>query len=219
MKIAEVMKKTKGRLCILTLTLKNAASYEGGLKRLKKSFAALKRKKAFKAHIKGYVGGFENTYNAKTNDFHVHLHLIVLRGKFWDQADISDAWREVTGDSFVVDIREVKDVHKGVKEIAKYIVKSADLMKMPDDKFREVVGMRKGTRMFVSGGCFYNVKFDDLDDADDESDVFKQFDNLQEGDCCPFCNEQLFDVFVSRDSAIGLYELNAMPGIVKSNSS
>jgi hypothetical protein len=219
-KIVEVMKTTKGRLCFLTLTMPNAPTLESGLKRLKKSFTAFKRKKAFKEHIHGYIGAFEYTYNPKTNDFHVHLHLIVLRGKFWNQADISDSWREVTGDAFIVDIREVKDAHKGAKELAKYIVKSADLMKMPDDKFREVVGMRKGTRMFISGGCFYNVKFDELDDPDaDAADVFNQFEHLQEGDNCPFCNEQLFDVFVSRDSAIGLYELNAMPSIVKSNSS
>jgi plasmid rolling circle replication initiator protein Rep len=219
MKIGEVMKTTPGRLCFLTLTAKNSRTLETGLKDLKRSFAAFKRKKAFKAHIKGYVGGFEYTYNAKTNDFHVHLHLIVLRGKFWNQSDISDTWREVTGDSFIVDIREVKDVHKGVKELCKYIVKSTDLMKMPDEKFREVTEIRRGTRMFISGGCFYNVKFDDLDDADDGADVFNQFVDLKEGDDCPFCKEKLFDVLVSRDSAIGLYELNAMPGIVKSNSS
>ena len=219
LKIAEVMKANPGgRLCFLTLTTKNAKTFEAGLRKLKKSFTTFKRKKAFKDHIKGYAGGFEHTFNPKTNDFHVHLHLIVLRGKFWNQSDISDTWREVTGDSFIVDIREVKDVHKGVKELCKYIVKSADLMKMPDDKFREVVEMKRGTRMFVSGGCFYNVKLDDADEPE-ESDIFNQFSQLREGDNCPFCNEQLFDVFVDRGAAIGLYELNAMPGIVKRNSS
>jgi hypothetical protein len=217
-KIAEVMKTNSGRLCFLTLTTKNAKTFEAGLRKIKKSFTAFKRKKVFKDHIKGYVGGFEYTFNPKTNDFHVHLHLIVLRGKFWNQSDISDTWREVTGDSFIVDVREVKDVHKGAKELCKYIVKSMDLMKMPDDKFREVVEMKKGTRMFIAGGCFYNVKLD-TDDQEADSDIFNQFSNLKPGDTCPFCNEELFDVFVSRDSAIGLYELNAMPNIVKSNSS
>ena len=163
------------------------------------------------------MGGFEYTFNPKTNDFHVHLHLIVLRGKFWAQGDISDTWREVTGDSFIVDIREVKDVHKGAKELCKYIVKSVDLAKMPDDKFREVVEMKKGTRMFVSGGCFYNVNLE-AEEAEDD-DVFKRFSDLKEGDPCPFCFETLFDVFVDRGAAIGLYELNAMPNIVKPNSS
>ena len=82
----------------------------------------------------------------------------------------------------------------------------------------EVVEMKRGTRMFVSGGCFYNVKLDDADEPE-ESDIFNQFSQLREGDNCPFCNEQLFDVFVDRGAAIGLYELNAMPGIVKRNSS
>ncbi len=216
-KIREVMKTTKGRLCFLTLTTKNAATLDGGLVKLKKSFANFKRKKVFKKHIKGYFGAFEYTFNPKTNDFHVHLHLIVLRGKFWNQSDISDAWRDVTGDSFIVDIREIKNTHKGVKEICKYPMKPADLMKMPDDKFLEVVKMKKGTRMFVSGGCFYNVKLDDDNTADDN--VFSQFAELTEGDACPFCKQELFDVLVDRRQHIGLHELNAMPGIVKSNSS
>ncbi len=218
LKIAEAMQTNSGKLCLLTLTIKNTQTYEGGLVKLKKSFANFKRKKVWKAHIKGYFGAFEHTYNSKTNDFHIHLHLIVLRGKFWSQSDISDAWREVTGDSFIVDIRQIKDIHKGVKEVCKYIVKSTDLMKMPDEKFKEVVEMKKGTRMFISGGCFYNVKLDDDADEADEG-IFRQFSELKAGDPCPFCKEELFDVFVNRSQHIGLYELNAMPNIVKNNSS
>jgi hypothetical protein len=80
-----------------------------------------------------------------------------------------------------------------------------------------VVELKKGTRMFVSGGCFYNVKFDAAEDLSDE--VFSQFADLKEGDPCPFCKETLFDVLVDRKTHIGLYELNAMPNIVKNNSS
>jgi hypothetical protein len=217
-KIAEAMQTNKGRLCLLTLTMKNAATLDGGLSNLKKAFTQFKRKKVFKERIKGYFGGFEYTFNPKTNDFHVHLHLIVLRGKFWNQSDISDAWRDVTGDSFIVDIREIKDAGKGVKEVCKYVVKSNDLMKMPDDKFLEVVKMKKGTRMFISGGCFYNVKLDE-DAADADDNIFSQFADLTEGDACPFCNERLFDVLVDRSQHIGLHELNAMPNVVKNNSS
>jgi hypothetical protein len=90
-------------------------------------------------------------------------------------------------------------------------------MTMPDEKFLEVVRMKKGTRMFVSGGCFYNVKLDDDDAADDN--VFSQFAELTEGDACPFCKQELFDVLVDRRQHIGLHELNAMPNVVKSNSS
>jgi hypothetical protein len=220
LKIAKAMRTNSGRLCLLTLTIKNTQSYEGGLIKLKKDFTNFKRSKVWREHIKGFHGGFENTYNAKTDTFNWHLHLIVLRGEFWSQSDISDAWRDATGDSFIVDIREIKDIHKGVKEVCKYIVKSSDLIKMPDERFREVVEMKKGTRMFVSGGCFYNVKLDNADDLDEGADdVFSQFAELQEGDCCPFCKEALFDVVVNRNQHIGLYELAAMPKIVKNNSS
>lgn len=215
-RIKEAMKEVPGRLCFMTLTTTNAPTLEGGLSRLKKAFTNFKRKKAFKEHIKGYFGSYEYTYNPKTNDFHVHLHLIVLRGKFWNQSDISDAWHEVTGDSFIVDIRQVRDLHKGVKELCKYIVKPLDLRTMPDESFREVVKMKKGTRMFISGGCFYNVNIDD-DEADEG--VLSEFQHLQAGDSCPICKETLFDVLVDREQHIGLQNLNAMPVTVKSNSS
>jgi hypothetical protein len=116
-----------------------------------------------------------------------------------------------------VDIREAKDIHKSVKELCKYIVKPLDLRTMPDDSFREVVEMKKGTRMFISGGCFYNVKLDDADDAD--GDILSEFRHLQAGDACPFCKETLFDVLVDRETHIGLQNLNAMPNVVKNNSS
>ncbi len=218
LKIAEAMQTNSGRLCLLTLTIKNTPTYEGGLLKLKENFTKFKRSKVWREHIKGYFGSFEHTFNPKTNDFHIHLHLIVLRGKFWSQPDISDAWRSVTGDSFIVDIRQIKDIHKGVKEVCKYIVKSVDLIKMPDEKFREVVEMKKGTRMFISGGCFFNVKLDD--DADDlDEGIFSQFAELKAGDPCPFCKEELFEVRVDRSQHIGLYELNTMPNVFKSNSS
>jgi hypothetical protein len=211
------MKTNSGRLCFLTLTIKNTPTLEAGLAKMKKSFAQFKRKKAFKEHIKGYFGGFENPYKTREKGFNVHLHLLVLRGKFWNQSDISDAWREATGDSFVVDIREVKDVYKGVRELCKYVVKPVDLLTMPDEQFREVVEMKKGTRMFISGGCFYNVKLDDDDAVDDN--VFTQFADLKAGDACPFCKEELFDVLVNRQQHIGLHQLGAMPNTVKGNSS
>jgi len=78
----------------------------------------------------------------------------------------------------------------------------------------------KETHSFLdvfSGGCFYNVKLDDTDGADGEN--FDEFADLKEGDLCPFCNETLFDVMVDRESHSGLQQLNAMPNIVKNNSS
>jgi hypothetical protein len=65
------------------------------------------------------------------------------------------------------------------------------------------------------------VKLDDaLDgDGDGADDVFSQLADLKEGDPCPFCKETLFDVLVDRQQHIGLQQLNAMPHIVKNNSS
>ncbi len=220
LKIAKAMRTNSGKLCLLTLTIKNTQSYEGGLLKLKKDFTNFKRSKVWRENIKGFHGGFENTYKEKTDTFNWHIHLIVLRGKkFWDQSDISDAWRDVTGDSFIVDIREIKDVHEGAKEVCKYVVKATDLMKMTDERFREVIELKKRTRMFVSGGCFYNVNLDDDEPDEGADDAFSQFAELQEGDCCPFCKESLFNVVVDRHQHIGLHELGAMPKIVSNNSS
>ena len=49
-----------------------------------------------------------NTYNEKTGEWHPHVHMFALLDTWIDQEHLSETWHEITGDSFIVDIRRVK---------------------------------------------------------------------------------------------------------------
>ena len=51
---------------------------------------------------------YENTYNELTKEWHPHIHMFALLDDWMDQEQMSKTWHEITGDSFIVDIRKVK---------------------------------------------------------------------------------------------------------------
>ena len=60
--------------------------------------------------INGAMYSYENTYNEKTGEWHPHVHMFALLDTWIDQEQLSETWHEITGDSFVVDIRKVKKI-------------------------------------------------------------------------------------------------------------
>ena len=46
--------------------------------------------------------------NEKTGEWHPHVHMFALLDTWIDQEHLSETWHEITGDSFIVDIRRVK---------------------------------------------------------------------------------------------------------------
>jgi hypothetical protein len=113
-------------------------------------------------------GGFygietTETYDFETHTWHVHAHMIADT-KFIPQGMLSEAWRDITGDSYIVDIRVIKDAEKAGKEVAKYIVKPGDFLQDPKlvDEFLNAV---KGARLISTFGKYHNIKFEDEDDC------------------------------------------------------
>ncbi len=83
----------------------------------------------------------------------LHCHVITY-GPYISQKKLSDTWLKITGDSSIVDIRAVKSVKDGVREVVKYIIKPPtgdSLTSIADYTWRV-----KGTRRLRSGGIFYN---------------------------------------------------------------
>src|SRR5690606_7248566 len=95
----------------------------GELERLKACFRELRRGKPWKQHVQGGVAVVECTFNAKTQKWHPHLH-IVFDGKYWAQPAIATEWERVTGDSKIVDVRFVRSKDQAAGYIAKYVSKS-----------------------------------------------------------------------------------------------
>lgn len=129
--------------------------------RLAKAFTRLKRRKAWKIHVRGYVASREATWE-KGRGWHVHLHMVTV-GRFWDQQELSAEWQRATGgDSYVVDIREASE---GVeRELLKYAAKTLDV---PGPRIAEIGTALHRRRRITTGGDWYGrVTDDDLEQDD-----------------------------------------------------
>lgn len=135
----------------VTLTVKNGADLKERFNHLKDSFKTyqsrrrdwLKKGRGYnefcKAH--GIVYAYEITNNGK--GWHPHLHMILLVDDWIDKDKLSDEWKAITGDSFIVDVRRVKpskaevdtmdvkeqkeDYSDGFMEVFKYAMKFTEL--------------------------------------------------------------------------------------------
>ena len=115
---------------MLTFTLKHSDDeLEFQVGRLYECFKKIRQRKYVKDVIDGGVWFFQLKLNLKTDQWHPHLHCLV-GGKFISHSKIKDLWQKITGDSFVVDVRPVRDVESVSTEVARYATAPADITRM-----------------------------------------------------------------------------------------
>lgn len=126
-----------------------------------------------KAEMGAY--SFETKRGKNSGLWHPHVHMVVWCRVPIDQAELSRQWLEITGDSFIVDVRPLtakdgKDsLIAGFCEVFKYAVKFSDMDEA--DTF-EAYRVLSGKRLVGSFGLLYGVKPpDNLLDEDLEGDV------------------------------------------------
>jgi hypothetical protein len=152
---------------MVTFTVKNGSDlqerYEhlmGAIKSLNQRRKDSLRKKASKSEwckVFGDVGSFETTYSNK-HGWHPHCHFIALHIDDIDQEKLSEEWKEIPGDSFILDVRPLghpDDPAKDLVEVFKYNLKFSSLA---PDKNYEAYKILYGRRMIVSHGFFWGVK-------------------------------------------------------------
>lgn len=151
-------------LRFLTFTLKSSDAPLGEqLDRLYASLRSLRRTAEWKAHVWGGIACVEVTRNAETGQWHPHLH-VLADGKYWRQASISNAWRAITGDSPVVDIRAVRSRKNAAQYVAKYSAKPTDLKFWPLHAIADFAAAIHRRRLVLTFGSLHGHKLD----ADDE---------------------------------------------------
>lgn len=188
-----VKNNTKGkRARFVTLTLAHSdASLKDEMRRLRKSFTKLRRSKLWRTYVEGGICVPE-TKIGKDGKWHHHMHMVTT-GEYLDQAALSKAWQQATGDSVVVDIQFCSKLEETVWYITKYVTKPIDqtILEEPD-KLIEFVDAIKGTRCFQTFG-------DWVSDAEDHEDP-------NENDWKPICT--IPDLMRARDAgepwALGL---------------
>lgn len=169
---------------MITLTIKNGSNLEERLNHLVKSLNTLKvRRRKNRQRKTVYLDEFSKIHSAfysfeVTNSgkgWHPHVHIFAFIDSYIDQRKLSNQWRVVTGDSFVVGITQIaKDqdsIFKGACEVIKYALKFADF-RLPDDsydsdKIIDFYMTTRGRRLTGTLGDFRGIEFDDNDLVDD----------------------------------------------------
>lgn len=160
---------------MITLTVKNQSDLKRVYGHMKKSFKKLmNRRRSNKCHgthmtemrkVQGAVAAHELTYNEETDEYHPHIHMVALLNDYIDVKELSKEWHEITGDSYIVDVRKisakkstkegVSNLGAGLAEVFKYALKFSDL---PQGKLWEAYKVLKGKRMVSAYGDLYGVK-------------------------------------------------------------
>jgi hypothetical protein len=105
----------------ITLTLKHSKRpLAEQLARLKKCFKKLRQTPLWKKSQRGGVVTLEVKWTGHA--WHPHLH-IIAEGEYLSKFALSDAWKEITGDSYIVDIRQLKNDADACHYVVKYVTK------------------------------------------------------------------------------------------------
>lgn len=154
---AEICELAKGeRVRFATFTLKKSdMSLNATISRLLRCFRRLRDHEFWKKTVRAGVAVVEITRGKTGDHWHVHLHVLFIGG-FIDHDELRAGWKKATGDSFIVDIRKVSDVERGVGYVAKYATKgwSNDVLADPDALIECVLSLR-GRRLLIYFGDWH----------------------------------------------------------------
>jgi hypothetical protein len=177
----------------ISFTIKNGFDLVERMDHLKDSFGKIiqKRRDALKKnpktdtefkHIQGTIYSYETSFNPETG-YHPHIHMVALvpKGTFsytvttikkktvnvpmalW--RDLVDNWKEITGDSYIIDVRLIEDKEgqlSALVETFKYALKLSDMdIAVQIESYKAL----KCRRLLGSMGALFGVKLPaDLND-------------------------------------------------------
>lgn len=163
-KVAALAKRMSSpRLITLTLTSSDEA-LSSQIDRLFLCFRDLRRTVLWKKHVKGGVFTLEVTFNADRSRWHPHLHILV-DGDFFPQPLLRSAWEQITGDSFIVDVRAVYNRDNAANYIASYVAKPIDAHGWTDETICTFLHECKGRRFIGTFGKCHTTKISGDDDT------------------------------------------------------
>lgn len=143
----------------LTLTIKNTGlTLQQGLDKLYHAFARLRRTRFWNSRVVGGCAVCEVKPSSGGTRWHPHLHCII-EGKYLPKAVLESKWLEITGDSYICDIKLGTDSANAARYVAKYITKPFD-----DDTIRrphrltEAIKALTGRRTVTTFGSWRGVK-------------------------------------------------------------
>lgn len=146
-------------LRLVTLTLRaEKTGLKSRMDRLLKCFARLRARTFWKSKVTAGIGFLEITRGRSGDHWHTHLHLII-RSAYIEQAALSDAWLNITGDSPIVDIRKVWNIAHVAKYVTKYVTKPLDAATMKQPALiAEAIEALRGRKLIYAFGQWSRLK-------------------------------------------------------------
>jgi hypothetical protein len=148
--------KTIKRPKFMTFTIKHSSEpLREQITRLYKAYRLFRQHKFLRKKQRGGIWFFQLKRSEKTQQWHPHLHVIVDMD-YVNKIDIQTEWELLTGDSFIVDIRAVKDAQKVANYVSRYCSKPCDLSDFTPTDRNEVFNSLNGKRLcgrFGSGSA------------------------------------------------------------------
>lgn len=142
-------------LRFITLTLKsNDEPLSKQLDRIYASWRKLRDVPAIKKCVRGTIAFFEVTISEKDARWHPHIHVLV-DGTYLAKEVLSQEWLKITGDSYIVDIKLVRNAAVAAGYIAKYAAKAVShSVWRQHDKLCEAIAAFTSRRLFNTTGSF-----------------------------------------------------------------
>jgi hypothetical protein len=127
-------------------------------------FRALRQTPLWEDCVTGGCAFLEIKWDAKHKRWHTHLHLL-LAGKYLEQGHLTQAWRGISGDSFIVDVRDKGTDGAGVEYACKYVTKplNSSFVHLPE-RLQEAVMALRGKRLCLCFGSWYGTPLNEVDD-------------------------------------------------------
>lgn len=153
---------------LVTVTVKNGDDLGERFRQIKSSMARMTQ--ARRSYLRGKgphvemakavasVGSYEFKRGKGSGQWHPHVHMIWLCHQAPDSEKLSREWLDLTGDSYIVDVRPFsnqEDVTGGFLEVFKYAVKFSDLP--IEDNWHGYLVL-KGRNLVFSLGAFRCVE-------------------------------------------------------------
>lgn len=113
----------------LTITVKNGEDLVERDAHLREGWKKLVRRQLWKEAIKTAFVFWEVTYDVLTGTYHPHLH--VIADGWIGQGELAEEWQEITEDSRIVYVQQLKGGVEGVREACKYPLKGDEFANSP----------------------------------------------------------------------------------------
>jgi len=121
--------------------------------------------------VSGGAAFLEVKWSDKAMRWHPHLH-IICEARFIDQGELSSVWRGITKDSFIVDIRKVRDSDVTARYVTKYASKPLNMsFANTPALLDEAVLALKGRRLCLCFGTWYGTPLDAAEDTEFADDL------------------------------------------------